>query len=257
MVFHKDVTVNELAEHIYTNISYTRKIFWSFLSSDSCNHYVCFFPPLSGWNIIYKDLATLLPQCTCIAFDYLEDDDKIDQYVEIISQLCKNKIISIVGYSAGGNLAFEVLKALENNGITVKTLVLIETDRKNRNYNQSSNMIDNTEVETNEFYEFLLKIGFTDDVMISRNVNNKDISILMKNKISSYLSYIRSINNNGKVNANIKLLCCDENITNYINQWKNSTNLAITAFKCIGSHLTVLDTNNLIHNATLIRQCLT
>lgn len=72
------------------------------------------FPPISGFGIFYKDLAAKLNgKATVYGFNFIEEDSRMEQYVNNIIQKQPRGPYILLGYSAGGNTAFETVKEME------------------------------------------------------------------------------------------------------------------------------------------------
>ncbi|GAA4944909.1 hypothetical protein GCM10023238_08760 [Streptomyces heliomycini] len=74
------------------------------------------FPPAGGHGLVYRLLAAHLPGYELVAFNYLTGDDKTARYADLIESLQPQGHCELLGYSLGGNLAFEVAKELEHRG---------------------------------------------------------------------------------------------------------------------------------------------
>lgn len=83
------------------------------------------FPPRIAYGLDYKALARFLPRYALYAFNYLEGD-RLEEYTEIIKTIQPRGPYIFLGYSAGGNLAFEVAGEIERNGGTVSHLIFLD-----------------------------------------------------------------------------------------------------------------------------------
>ncbi|WP_233882537.1 thioesterase domain-containing protein [Brevibacillus laterosporus] len=89
------------------------------------------FPPINGFIFIYKRIAELLAQeATFYGFEYIEQENRIELYVQQILDAEPEGPYIFLGYSAGGNLAFEVAKAMEEKGHTVSDIIMFDTYMK-------------------------------------------------------------------------------------------------------------------------------
>jgi amino acid adenylation domain-containing protein/FkbH-like protein len=88
---------------------------------------VFLFPPIIGYGIGYRALAKYIDNISLYAFNYIGDEDKIKRYAgHIIAVQAKGPYV-LGGYSAGGNLAFEVTRELENQGHDVSAIIMLDT----------------------------------------------------------------------------------------------------------------------------------
>ncbi|AEI43026.1 non-ribosomal peptide synthetase [Paenibacillus mucilaginosus] len=94
------------------------------------------FPPVAGYGFEYRGLADALPDYAWYAFDFhpgdpLEDPaERIARYADWVRRMQPQGPYTLLGYSAGGNLAYEVAALLEARGEEVCALFLLDTPRK-------------------------------------------------------------------------------------------------------------------------------
>ncbi|MFP3325035.1 thioesterase domain-containing protein, partial [Planococcus sp. SIMBA_160] len=87
-------------------------------------------PPLPGYGFIYQEAAKTLDGVRLIAFDFIEADHRITQYVQHIQHLQPEGPLTLMGYSGGCYLAFELVQALEQAGRTVEKVIMIDSYKK-------------------------------------------------------------------------------------------------------------------------------
>lgn len=63
-------------------------------------------------------------------FNFIEEDQRIEQYVNTIMDIQPEGPYVLLGYSAGGNLAFEVVQAMEQRGLEVSDYIIVDAYRK-------------------------------------------------------------------------------------------------------------------------------
>ncbi|MER5642524.1 amino acid adenylation domain-containing protein [Kitasatospora sp. NPDC002227] len=90
---------------------------------------VCCFPPAGGHGLVYRQLAPHLAGRRIAAFNYLTGDDKVARYADLVEELHPQGPCALLGYSLGGNLAFEVAKELEGRGREVGAVVVLDSYR--------------------------------------------------------------------------------------------------------------------------------
>ncbi len=88
------------------------------------------FPPIVGYGIGYRAMAATIDSASLYAFNYIEAEDKIQQYAAHITAVQAKGPYVTGGYSAGGNLAFEVAAELENQGYDVAAVILLDAFAK-------------------------------------------------------------------------------------------------------------------------------
>ncbi|MCY9419187.1 thioesterase domain-containing protein, partial [Bacillus inaquosorum] len=85
------------------------------------------FPPISGFGIYFKELALLLNDKAAVyGFHFIEHDTRIEQYVNCMKDIQPDGPYVLLGYSAGGNLAFEVAQAMERRGLEVSDFIIVD-----------------------------------------------------------------------------------------------------------------------------------
>nr|WGD74595.1 thioesterase domain-containing protein [Bacillus subtilis] len=65
---------------------------------------------------MYQNLSSRLPSYKLCAFDFIEEEDRLDRYADLIQKLQPEGTLTLFGYSAGCSLAFEAAKKLEEQG---------------------------------------------------------------------------------------------------------------------------------------------
>lgn len=98
------------------------------LLGDGAPHRIYAFPPLLGYGLAYARLAEALPTHVVVAFDFPDDGDPVTAYVEAITRMDDGPYV-FLGYSAGGNLAFEVARRLEAAGRRVQSIIMLDARR--------------------------------------------------------------------------------------------------------------------------------
>lgn len=121
----------------FLNISVTKPVsnnlVWQ-LKSGGEKEEIWLLPPIMGYGFIFNSLV--LPNTKTLAFNYpmamgVEESTRIE---EIAMELIRErkqvgslpKKVTILGYSMGGLTAFEMAKWLEENGVTVKKLIVLD-----------------------------------------------------------------------------------------------------------------------------------
>nr|WP_243435820.1 amino acid adenylation domain-containing protein [Acanthopleuribacter pedis] len=85
------------------------------------------FPPLLGFAMIYRPLAERLPGFAFMGFDFVDQPDPPAFYADQIENEQPEGPLRLLGYSAGGNLAFAVTQTLEARGRQVAALILVDS----------------------------------------------------------------------------------------------------------------------------------
>lgn len=124
-------TIEQLAEKLYSQqMSAAEDQQVSKLNPNGRQNLFC-FPPISGFGIFFKDLASHLDHKAVVyGFNFIEEDQRIEQYVNTIMDIQPEGPYVLLGYSAGGNLAFEVVQAMEQRGLEVSDYIIVDAYRK-------------------------------------------------------------------------------------------------------------------------------
>ncbi|CAM2010571.1 amino acid adenylation domain-containing protein [Acanthopleuribacter pedis] len=87
------------------------------------------FPPGSGYPLAYMDLAKGLGNYRLYGFTFLEGDDRMENTCRFIEETQPQGAVTLMGFSGGGKLAFQVAVALEARGRKVAKVVMIDAAR--------------------------------------------------------------------------------------------------------------------------------
>ena len=86
-------------------------------------------PPGTTDALGYARLAARLEGFDVHGFNFIEAATRIADYAGLISEVQPDGPVLLLGYSGGGNLAFQVALELERRGRTVSDIVLLDTAR--------------------------------------------------------------------------------------------------------------------------------
>jgi amino acid adenylation domain-containing protein/FkbH-like protein len=183
------------------------------------------------YKITPSKLSKELKEYKIYAFDFITDEDRISKYASIINSLKEEFIV--LGYSSGGNLAFEVVKELKKEP---KELILVDSWRIKK-FNS---------LKRDEVFNELKDLHLDAD---------------SKRRINIYIEMLNSMRNFGKIETNIELIKSLNSIggseNRYLNQnWKDLTRGIIKEYLGFGEHLEMLKDNYLIKNCKLIKKIL-
>jgi amino acid adenylation domain-containing protein len=87
------------------------------------------FPPGTGDVLSYIPLAARWPHVRLYAFNFIEAPTRLSDYADLIAQTQPDGACVLLGYSAGGNLAFHAAAELERRGRRVARIVMIDSAR--------------------------------------------------------------------------------------------------------------------------------
>lgn len=214
------------------------------------------FPPIIGYGFGFQPLAALLVDYSCYAFHFIEDEDRVAQYVNTILTIQQKGPYVLAGYSAGGNLAFAVAQCLERLGHRVSDLIILDTFRGGPGYSLVADVGNARLVESLTIAVDRLEIPFLKAEVIR--------------KVQVYTHYIENVVNDGVVAANIHYIRCldwQERLAHILQSavkplspallsWEKSTTTNFLLWDGAGNHRDVLTPGFLETNATIINTIL-
>ncbi|TDF92726.1 non-ribosomal peptide synthetase [Paenibacillus piri] len=204
------------------------------------------FPPVLGYGMMFGDLAKQLPQYRLQAFDFIERDDRIQRYTEIIHDIQPVGPLVLLGYSAGCGLAFEVAKALEQQGRFVDMLIMIDSYKKTGISNLQGRSVEQDV-----------------DSLMEANKDNAYLQIEsvrygIARKMSASYTFFVNLINTGQVRAQIHLIRSDGGapIPHWMCSWQTATTGSYREHQGFGQHDEMLQGGFAESNAQLMRRIL-
>ncbi|MED1910401.1 non-ribosomal peptide synthetase [Brevibacillus laterosporus] len=217
------------------------------LNEHGCLNVFC-FPPAIGYGMAYIEMAKLLEHhCILYGIDFIEeynnDEEIMEQYVKILTDVQGSQPYVFLGYSIGGNLAFEVAKAMELKGYEVKDIIMLDSILSKREAESSKEdalqEIDFLLEDTPEQYKHLVTPTYT-------------------NRIYSYARYRNQLVNEGTVQANIHELVASDStrIGPTVESpwsWEHATLGNHIQYQARGTHEEMLDPEMIEDNTRIVR----
>ena len=186
------------------------------------------FPALiesNDYTLTPQKLSKYLSNYKIYALDFLLDEDRVEKYIRLIESLESEEHI-FLGYSSGGNLAYEVAKRSKN----IKKLILLDSWKiKKRD-------ILSKKDAKKEFQR--------DNIEIDNTI------------LKSYIEMLNSMNNNKKVDCDIDLISFkkEKKIESIWQGWQNSTKREFSEHIGFGDHYSMLKDDYLAKNSKIINQ---
>lgn len=209
-----------------------------------------FIPPIIGSSTIFKDLAIKLDTYYNIyglqykGFDYDVSFDKSIQemantFVKEIKKTNEDKAVSILGYSMGVTIAFEVTKILESEGYDVNLIFL------DRGINEETDGHDIDIESVNEILEMELKFWL-------KEIKEVDSDRIKKLTFNS-LQVLNNYKVEGKVKSKIITIEASKNLERTeMKYWKEFTSGDFKHFYIDTDHYGILNPENLSRLSKLI-----
>ncbi|MFD3273857.1 non-ribosomal peptide synthase/polyketide synthase [Paenibacillus dendritiformis] len=212
------------------------------------------FPPALGYGIAFSEMAKHLEDhCVVYAIEFIEGNyahtDMLDQYVDSIISIQEKGPYVFLGYSAGGNLAFEVAKAMEKRGYEVSDIIMVDSMKRKSRKEESAEEIDHQITQllevVPEHFEQVLNAPVTRDKV--------------RNKMRAYHMYWNELVNTGVVQANIYGLVAEsspirEAENHDVLLWKQATSKCYVEYELHGQHMEVLVPGFVEENAKVIQR---
>lgn len=204
------------------------------------------FPPAGGHGLVYRGFAGHLPQYRFVAFNYLPGGDKVTRYADLVENVQPRGRCLLLGYSLGGNLAFETAKELERRGREVAHVIILDSHRIQEPYIAGQEHIDAFEGELREH----LRKHTGSDIVARETLEHA----------AEYLAFCGRTPNVGEVAATVSVITDEEKTELYAagayGTWEGSSTTAHTVLRGSGIHADMLDPGHLARNTELVHRVL-
>jgi amino acid adenylation domain-containing protein len=200
------------------------------------------FPPGGAYGLVYREFAAVIKNISVYTCHFIEEEDRLEQYVRIITDIQPEGPYVVLGYSAAGKLVFQVTRALENHGREVSDIILV--DSVFRKDIDEKKIIDKYTAFINAILERMddLGIGFLKE--------------RIKDKMQKYLKYNLSITNLEKVHANVQFIVGEETArgkAENLHCWDDLTTKKVVLHKGFGDHISMFQPGVLEKNTAIIQ----
>ncbi|MCH5454890.1 AMP-binding protein, partial [Bacillus toyonensis] len=211
------------------------------------------FPPVVALGVVYQRLSEILDRYAFYSFNFIESEDRIEKYIELIKEIQPEGPYTFLGISAGGNLAFEITKVMEQRGDKIEDIILMDSF-----YIQDINPNRLTDEESRKY------ASETVELMLKQYPQLQSEGEFFRNhvgeKIRGYYTYLDRLINSGQVNANLHVIKSpssqSKHVRGDINLWQYSTTGKYTICNGYGDHEKMLDGKYVEQNAILIEKSL-
>lgn len=199
------------------------------------------FPPAGGHGLVYRQLAAHLPEHRIAAFNYLTGDDKTARYADLVEALHPTGPYALLGYSLGGNLAFEVAKELERRGRTVSSVLLVDAYRVLDAFELGE---EHLAVFERELHEHL-----------HRHTGSRIVARETLEQARDYLEFCSRTPNTGTVKAQLDVVCEPDRLAVHVGGedgcWHGASTTGTAVYVGHGDHAEMLDGEFAERNAEL------
>ncbi|MFE9825916.1 amino acid adenylation domain-containing protein [Streptomyces sp. NPDC005791] len=201
------------------------------------------FPPAGGHGLVYRGLATHLPEYTVIGFNYLPGDDKVARYADLVASARPDGPWLLLGYSLGGNLAFETAKELERRGRQVAHVVVLDSRRILQAYEPGDDGVQAFEAELAEH--------------LSKHTGSDVVTAETLAHAAEYLTFCGRTPNTGRITGQVSVITDEEKESLHApgtpGAWHGSSVADTLVLRGSGRHADMLDPGHLARNADLVR----
>ncbi|MEW4193790.1 amino acid adenylation domain-containing protein [Bacillus altitudinis] len=201
-------------------------------------------PPLPGYGFIYQEAAKTLDDVRLIAFDFIETNNRMAQYVQHIQHLQPKGPLTLMGYSGGCYLAFELVQALEQVGRTVEKVIMIDSYKKIGESDLEGRSIDD-DIE-----------AIVHQTKQSELAQGEIVQEALAQKTRAYYeTFVKGVNQ-GKIKADITFIQSEEQIAipDWMEEWTQATAGSFTQYQGYGRHADMFKQKECaVQNAKLIK----
>jgi amino acid adenylation domain-containing protein len=202
------------------------------------------FPNQAGYGYSYRDLALALNDYSLYAFEFIEEEDRLNRYIEKMNEIQPHGAFVFFGHSAAGRLSFEMAKALENNGREVSDIIFADC------FFYADGLRD-LEGQTVRLRRRVL--AFLDEW------NAGFFKEQVMKKMENHMVYLCSVPKLDIINANIHLILSEEvRQRDDVNLrcWENMTHKSFRTYNGWGTHLSMMLGSDLEKNVKIMREIL-
>lgn len=215
------------------------------------------FPPVGGYGLYFLALAREITSFSVYGFNFIEHENRLQEYTAHIIRRQAEGPYVLMGYSAGGNLAFEVAKDMERLGLQVKALILADSAKKR-------SVIKRSDAERDQVIARLYHDMIKD---FDHFIPNDEIRMFVLEKARKNLLYLDELVNEGAIAADIHLIRrgSDESCPEFsyllgedsdsgTGLWKKATTGKFYEYKGYGSHFDMMQEAHAGRNAAIIEK---
>jgi amino acid adenylation domain-containing protein len=203
------------------------------------------FPPAGAYGLSFKNLIHFIEDYSIYGFNFIEDEDRLKKYVDIITNAQPDGPYTLLGWSAAGKLVFDVTRALENDGFAVADIILLDCYfhiREGEYVYYEGGIIKDMEEVLKEWGLHFLKDS-------------------VRRKVDKYLRYNHYLVNLEVINADVHLITSEDARSSQgvdFKCWNKLTNKTVVTYEGFGRHEEMLKPGsvNLKKNAELIKAIL-
>ncbi|HWG98463.1 MAG TPA: amino acid adenylation domain-containing protein [Pilimelia sp.] len=204
------------------------------------------FPPAGGHGLVYRQFAAHLPDHEIVAFNHVGGDNKIARYADLVEEIAPTGACPLLGYSLGGNIAFEVARELERRDRTVRQVVIVDSYRIAEAFAFGAEHFAAFERELAEH--------------LRRHTGSEIVAQETREQAREYIEFCSRTPNAGVVDAPVTVISDRDRVARYTagepGSWAGSSARRDTVVPGFGTHAEMLDREYVALNAGLVRDAL-
>ncbi|MEN6316858.1 MAG: amino acid adenylation domain-containing protein [Clostridiaceae bacterium] len=205
------------------------------LLNDKRNRNIFAFPPITGFGLAFSEMAKNIKEFSLYAFNYLEDEDKIDKYYNIIKSLQSSEPYVLLGFSAGANIVLDLARKFSKKTIIILMDGFWGEIRK-----------EDIESKVDFFIEYSMEYANLDH-------KNKFINQILEKRIRNYMYYIADTDKSKyKISQDIHFLHSKDMTESHIESLESLTKGSIIKYSAYGKHFDLLKIGYVENNANII-----
>jgi hybrid polyketide synthase/nonribosomal peptide synthetase FtdB len=204
------------------------------------------FPPAGGHGLVYRQLAAHVDR-QVIAFSYIGGDDMVERYADHIEAIQPTGPYAVLGYSLGGNVAFEVAQELERRGRQVTDVLILDSYR----ITQACELIDE------------LLAGFEHELRghLREHINSDQLTQETLEQAKEYVRYCNRRVSRGTVHAVVTVIAEHGSARRFgpgmPGSWHGSSATRIDVVAGSGAHAEMLSPGHVATNGAHAQHALT
>ena len=196
-------------------------------------------------SLVYERVASRLAEAQIYAFRFVQQSDLVGYYADLISEIQKSGPIVLLGYSAGGNLAFRVATELESRGRRIADLVLLDSFWRGQ---ADSPTQQDLAAQADMHLEYH---------PAAREENGDFERDSARRSIKRYLSWLYEKADSGMIDSDIHLIQAGDNACeDSAGLWRTATKGDLHVYQGAGTHYEMLFDDNADANVRRIRTIL-
>ncbi|MFG1801040.1 amino acid adenylation domain-containing protein [Micromonospora carbonacea] len=204
------------------------------------------FPPAGGHGLVYRQFVMHLPEYHVVGFNHIPGDDKVVRYADLVDELQPDGACRLLGYSLGGNVAFEVAKELERRGRTVRHVVIVDSYRIGAEF----------EFGPEQFAAFERELA----EHLRRHTGSEIVARETREQAREYIGFCARTPNLGTVAAPVTVISDQHRVEFYAagahGSWSGASRSQDGLLAGFGTHAEMFDQEYVSRNAGLVRDVL-